>query len=71
MSWLVQTTVSGISGNAELGSQLIVCSSDVYILDAVLLPALNLTLVPSIIEILGVFPPSSAAEAALQMYGRK
>ena len=56
---LTQTTVSGKSNNAKVGSQIVVCSSDVYIIDSVLLPAQNFTYIPMFSDVLGAPLPLS------------
>lgn len=49
----VQVTVSGISGKATLPPQIPVCSSNVYIIDTLLLPAATLATVPSVLTAIG------------------
>ena len=46
----LQTTVSGVKGTATLGQQITVCSSDVYVIDSLLLPAATITAVPSVLN---------------------
>lgn len=49
----MQTTVSGVNGTATLSTPLLVCTSNVYAIDTVLLPTATVALVPSVLGATG------------------
>lgn len=44
------TTAKGVKGSAKLGEPVLVCTSEVYIINSVLLPALTVAKVPSVLS---------------------
>ena len=49
----MQTTVKGVKGSAILGTPVLVCTSEVYIINTVLPPALTVAEVPSVLGTAG------------------
>ena len=55
----MQTTAKGVEGKATLGTPVLVCTSEVYIINTVLLPALTVAKVPSVLGTAGQSSPAA------------